>query len=522
MSSSLSIDIGSTTTVVAFHDGYHSKFQTLKIPPFSDNKSKVIPSIIWVKDRDDAQPLIGRQVLDAGLDIQEQPNLQRDFKRWIGSYQTNTQKDIILHPEEAGELLLFKIWTHLPKNIIPNRLILTAPIDGENRYRDYRRWLIEATASLAINEVALVDEPTAAAIGANLPPGSIVLVIDLGGSTIDLALVKLQGGEGRAAPLPQLLHFGGRALIKNNQKLGCAEVLSKVGLPLGGRDIDFWIASEIAPNEIRQPSLLKVSERLKCQLSNSRSSKEIWLSDQRSTTIKELSLDRVTLDNLLQERGLLQALDGLLERVLAAGKKHGLKASQIDAILPVGGTARIPTVQRWLQERCGYWPLLDENPIEAVACGALSLIPSIDLKDVLNRGVSLCCWDQRSSSHRWYTLFIAGQSWPTSSPLSVILACGIDDQSIMTLEFGEPTIDQNVEIIYRNNSPELQTNLKNNNTIKLWKGTPLRIHLEPPGKSGQDRLSLSFVINPLGQLILNGKDMISEQIIGPVVLGFVR
>ena len=44
-----------------------------------------------------------------------------------------------------------------------------------------------------------------AAIGAGLPPGSRVLVVDLGGGTIDLSLVALEGGEGKAAPLAQLL-----------------------------------------------------------------------------------------------------------------------------------------------------------------------------------------------------------------------------------------------------------------------------------------------------------------------------
>nr|YP_009530479.1 putative DnaK-type molecular chaperone [Paulinella micropora]AXY63168.1 putative DnaK-type molecular chaperone [Paulinella micropora] len=527
MTNSLAIDIGSTTTVVTFQSTSDPQPEVLKIPPFTSNRLQTIPSILWVDSEYDEGPKIGRQVLEAGLDISQDPRLHRDFKRWIGTSSERTNSYVsrrnILSPEQAGELLLLKIWTHLPNNILPDRLILTAPVDGKNRYKNYRSWLLAATASLDVNEIALVDEPTAAAIGAQLSPGSIVLVIDLGGSTIDIALVKLQGGEGRATPLPNLLHFGGRELNKNTQELSCAEVISKAGLPLGGRDIDFWIASKIAPmvEVAKQPALLKSAERLKCQLSINQSATDTWIPN-GALTRTDLTLDRYTLDNVLHERGLLLALDGLLERVLATGKQHGLKASQIDAILPVGGTTRIPTIQRWLQERCGYWPLLDEHPIEAVARGALSLVPKVKLKDSLTRGVSLRCWNQRSRNHNWYPLFIAGQSWPTSSDLTIKLACGENDQKEIALEFGEPDMDQQVEIIFRDEVPELQSTFKSNSSVKSWVTTPLRIYLNPPGKLSEDRLQLSFRINERGQIIMIGQDLITHRSIGPIILGFIR
>lgn len=108
--------------------------------------------------------------------------------------------------------------------------MLTAPIDS---YRRYRQWLQQATADLPVEEIALVDEPTAAAIGAGLPPGSRVLVVDLGGGTIDLSLVALEG-EGKAAPIAQLLRFGGLRLDDSRQALRCARVVGKAGLALGG------------------------------------------------------------------------------------------------------------------------------------------------------------------------------------------------------------------------------------------------------------------------------------------------
>lgn len=101
---------------------------------------------------------------------------------------------------------------------------------------------------------------------------------------------------------------------------------------------------------------------------------------------RALRLERRDLEALLRERGLLSALDQLLDAVLAAGRAEGLDLDQIDAVLPVGGSSRIPLIRQWLSERCPAVPLRDERPIEAVALGALALTPGVQVKDVLARG----------------------------------------------------------------------------------------------------------------------------------------
>lgn len=89
--------------------------------------------------------------------------------------------------------MLLQIWQRLPQEISIERLVLTAPVD---HYRGYRQWLLQACEALPVEEVALVDEPTAAALGAGLSPGSKLLVVDMGGSTIDLSIVALEGAKG--------------------------------------------------------------------------------------------------------------------------------------------------------------------------------------------------------------------------------------------------------------------------------------------------------------------------------------
>ena len=268
MAGTLAIDLGSSTTVVAFQPAAGGAAQLLELPPYSCGTPSVIPSLLWLQQADSERPLVGRQVLEAGLVEQGGPQLQRDFKRWIGASPPRAG-EALLSPEQAGTLLMERIWQQLPAHLAPSRLVLTAPIDS---YRGYRRWLTEVTSGLAVPEVALVDEPTAAAIGAGLPAGSKVLVVDLGGGTIDLSLVALEGGEGKAAPIAQLLRFGGRDLDGSRQALRTARVLGKAGLALGGRDIDRWIAAALCPDlnatgQSHAAGLLAVCERLKCQLS---------------------------------------------------------------------------------------------------------------------------------------------------------------------------------------------------------------------------------------------------------------
>ena len=113
---------------------------------------------------------------------------------------------------------------------------MTAPIDT---YKGYRKWLVDICSSFRVEEVALVDEPTAAAIGMKVPFGSTIMIIDIGGSTIDLNIVRLEGGEGKSAPIAELLKFNNKDVSTiSKQKLRCAEIISKSGCMIGGKDID--------------------------------------------------------------------------------------------------------------------------------------------------------------------------------------------------------------------------------------------------------------------------------------------
>ncbi|MBM5792497.1 MAG: Hsp70 family protein [Cyanobacteria bacterium M_surface_7_m2_037] len=527
MAGTLAIDLGSTTTVVAYQGSGDPSPALLDLASISASDPSVVPSLIWLQDGKASPPLIGRQVIEAGLLEQGGAGLHRDFKRRIGAGAAAGSEPEAgwLSPEHCGQLLLEQIWQRLPEQLQPQRLVLTAPIDS---YRGYRQWLLEATSQLEVPEIALVDEPTAAAIGAGLPPGSRVLVVDVGGGTTDLSLVALEGGEGKAAPIAQLLRFGGRDLSGSGQGLRTARVLGKAGLAVGGRDLDHWIAADQVERggallgvDPSTPSLLHCCERLKCALSEAEEALVLWSPAPGERPI-ELRLSRQRLEALLQQRQLVDLLDELLEQVLAAARSCGVEPEQIDAVLPVGGSSRLPLIRSWLQERLPQVPLRLERPVEAVALGALRLTPGVTVKDVLQRGVSLRCWDQRSAEHRWHPLFLPGQPWPSEQPLTLRVGCSRAQQSELELVLGEPQAEQRSEVVFVNGLPVLRRQSAGPAAVEAWAQQPTPIPLTPAGEPGSDRLELRFAINSRGDLTVEGRDLSNDQPVPQQRLGSVR
>ena len=483
----LAIDLGSTTTVVAYQGSASATADLLNLPAICSRAGE-IPSLVWNAAE---RPLIGRQVLESGLHDSSDIRLHRDFKGRIGQADAPDQEAA----RWAGEQLLQQIWSRLPPELAIERLVLTAPVEC---YRAYRSWLLQACNALPVAEIALVDEPTAAAMGAGLPAGSTLLVVDLGGSTLDLALVALEGGEGRAAPIAQLLR-------------------------LGGRDIDRWIVDRCCPGQPASAPLLNAAERLKCRLSDTALAEreplmEVALDQQEHV----LRLSRSELNALLLERGFGDALGQLLEACLAGGRRNNCSIEDLEGVVAVGGGAQLPFLRQWLAEHTAPAPLLTPPPVEAVALGALQLTPGVAIRDVLQHGVSLRFWDQRSNSHRWHPLFVAGQPWPSPAPLDLVLAASTTGQRQLELVLGEPIPEGSHSVVFVDGLPTLQEQTGGEVSHRPWPSDPLVLPLDPAGDQGEDCLRLRWSIDAEAQLQLEINDLRSGQTWTQPMLGAVR
>ena len=517
----LAIDLGSSTTVVVFQKENGQPPELLDLPPISRAIGE-IPSLIWKSSEKEESYLIGQQIIDLNLINEKENNLSQDFKRWIGSREIEPIYDSKITPEKAGEILIHSIWEKVSQKVNIKRLVLTAPVDT---YREYRTWLVNVCNSLEVKEIALVDEPTAAAMGAGLEPGSTLLVLDFGGSTIDMSIVALEGGEGQASPIAQLVRFDGNNLEgKSTQVLRTAKVLGKSGLRLGGKDIDRWIIHHLLPEENPTNSILRKAEELKCELSNTNIKETLVITKKVNNIQNEekfLKLSKKGLEELLIEKGLLKSIEKLFIQTINIAKRNSFELKDLDSVVLVGGGSRIPLIKNYLSDICNSIPFLTPPPIEAIALGALHLTPGVQIKDVLNKGVSLRCWNKKNEKHIWHPLFLAGQTWPTNKPLEIILAASINSQLSIDLIIGEPQEEGSNEIIYTNGLPTLKT-IESKDKIKKINNTIISIPVDPPGEIGQDCIKLIFNINDNCQLEVEGVDLRNNKEIKRQNLGDIR
>ena len=517
----LAIDLGSSTTVVVFQKENGQPPELLDLPPISRAIGE-IPSLIWKSSEKEESYLIGQQIIDLNLINEKENNLSQDFKRWIGSTEIEPIYDSKITPEKAGEILIHSIWEKVSQKVNIKRLVLTAPVDT---YREYRTWLVNVCNSLEVKEIALVDEPTAAAMGAGLEPGSTLLVLDFGGSTIDMSIVALEGGEGQASPIAQLVRFDGNNLEgKSTQVLRTAKVLGKSGLRLGGKDIDRWIFHHLLPEENPTNSILRKAEELKCELSNTNIKETLVITKKVNNIQNEekfLKLSKKGLEELLIEKGLLKSIEKLFIQTINSAKRNSFELKDLDSVVLVGGGSRIPLIKNYLSDICNSIPFLTPPPIEAIALGALHLTPGVQIKDVLNKGVSLRCWNKKNEKHIWHPLFLAGQTWPTNKPLEIILAASINSQLSIDLIIGEPQEEGSNEIIYTNGLPTLKT-IESKDKIKKITNTIISIPVDPPGEIGQDCIKLIFNINDNCQLEVEGVDLRNNKEITKQKLGEIR
>jgi len=272
-------------------------------------------------------------------------------------------------------------------------------------------------------------------------------------------------------------------------------------------------------------SLLNSAENLKCRLSESglKETKVLveTVNNQTSLECQQIRLSKVGLEQLLIDKGLLKILKTLFEHTLASSKGNGCELEDLDKVVLVGGGSRIPLIQKWLEEQCRPIQLLKPPSIEAVAIGALSLTPGVTIRDVLQKGVSLRCWDQKNQDHMWHPLFIAGQPWPTTKPLEIILSASKVNQNEIELKIGEPDFKNANEIIYVDGIPTLKEGeIKPNINPSIFSESS--ILLTQPAQPGEDCVKLKFSIDSSCQLIVEGFDIRNNQSISPLKLGSIR
>ena len=522
---SYAIDFGTSNTVITRWNPATGQPETLSLPGLSLQLSQnppLVPSLLYVEDASQGKVIVGQAVRDKGLDLSKNPRFFRSFKRGIGAEIQGFLPEVdgkTISFEQVGQWFLTQIIEQLepsPDTVVES-LILTVPVDS---FEAYRHWLSGVCQSLPVEQVRMLDEPTAAALGYGVAEGDTLLVVDFGGGTLDLSLVQLnQEAQAGKKPLGFILKWGERFLGESDrQKTTIARVLAKAGQNLGGSDIDNWLMDYFVETQglTRSPLTTRLAERLKIQLSEKRSATEVYFNDETFESY-ELKLDRDGFEAVLKEHQFFELLDDRMAQLLQQGRRSGIEVSDIDAVLLVGGTAQIPAVQKWITQYFDASKIRSEKPFEAIAQGALQLSQGIEIQDFLYHSYGIRYWDRRNNCHNWHSIIKSGQAYPMSEPVELVLGASVDNQPSIELVVGELGAQTGATEVYFDGDRLVTRQLGSGQTavqpLNDRDGARNIAQLTPPGNPGRDRIKIQFSVDAQRSLRITVEDLLTNQIL---------
>jgi Fe-S protein assembly chaperone HscA len=354
------IDLGTTNSLVAFIDG-----DTPHVIPDPRTGETLLPSVVSFLG--DGSTIVGRRAKELAS---EQPlTTIQSVKRFMGlgmehvsdedhrRYRFAESQGIVrfaVHgkqytPPEVSALILRSLRDRAEAylNEPIRKVVITVPA----YFNDSQRQATKDAGKLAgLEVVRLVNEPTAASLayGLDKKEEGVIAVYDLGGGTFDISILRLH--------------------------TGIFEVLSTNGdTRLGGDDLDQRLAERFLLRDLSEglrhdPVVLSRAQRA------AEDAKKALSSAEETSLRLQVPEKQVQITHTLTQREMEEAVEDIVARTLTpcrqALKDAGLEPRDIEAVVLVGGSTRMPLVRRRVGEFFGRTPLADLNPDEVVALGA--------------------------------------------------------------------------------------------------------------------------------------------------------
>ena len=346
----IGIDLGTTNSCVATLEGG----QAVVIP--NSEGSRTTPSVVaFTKD--------GERLVGITAKRQAVTNSDRTIlsvKREMGTDWSKQIDDDDYTPQEVSAFVLQKLKSDAEEYL--GREVKQAVITCPAYFTDAQRKATQDAGRIAGLEVLrIINEPTAAALayGVDKEEDQTILVFDLGGGTFDVSILEIYQVDGQ----PQI------------------EVKATSGdNKLGGDDFDKkvidWIVKEFKKSsgidlskDLQAMSRLReAAEKAKIELSGTNSTQVnlpfITMRDGQPEHL-DMTLSRAKFDDLTAD-----LIKRTMKPTRRAMRDAGVKAGDVDKILLVGGSTRIPAVQDAVEKEAGKPPFKGINPDEAVAAGA--------------------------------------------------------------------------------------------------------------------------------------------------------
>ena len=346
MAKTIGIDLGTTNSVVAVMEGGK--------PTVIANAegSRTTPSIVGFSKT--GEKLVGQ--LAKRQAILNPDKTIASIKRHMGEdYKVNIDgKDYT--PQEISAMILRKLADDASAYL--GEKVTSAVITVPAYFNDAQRQATKDAGKIAgLDVLRIVNEPTAAALayGLEKEKSEKVLVFDLGGGTFDVSILEIGDGVHEVLSTSGDTHLGGDDFDQKVMDWICDEFKKQEGIDLRG--------DKQAMQRVKE-----AAEKAKCELSSVMETNinlPFITADANGPKHLDLSLTRAKFEDLC--RDLLNRCKTPVENAL---KDAGVTKSDINEVVLVGGSTRIPAVQQLVKEYTGKEPNQSVNPDEVVAVGA--------------------------------------------------------------------------------------------------------------------------------------------------------
>ncbi|MBZ0306070.1 MAG: Hsp70 family protein, partial [Anaerolineae bacterium] len=279
-------------------------------------------------------------------------------------------------------------------------------------------------------------------------------------------------------------------------------VIAKAGQFLGGSDIDQWLLAEIlsrcgiSPHNLGSDyaPLLAKCEQAKITLSKQPTVEIVF---EVAGKLYDLCYTRDELEALLTTHGFYAALRRSVDKVLVIARQRGIFKEDIQAVLLVGGTSLIPSVQANLQAYFPNTTVYAHKPFTAVVEGALQVAAGYGLQDYLVHSYGLRHLTE-AGEHEYDEIIPMGSAYP-GEPVEVILGAAFDRQKEVEFVIGEIDTDavMMIEVQYQDGQAVFVAQADRNaqQVIPLNEQSTVIARLNPVGKLNEERLKAVFQVD---------------------------
>ena len=462
MSKVIGIDLGTTNSVVAVMEGGEPTVIT------NTEGSRLTPSVVGFSKT--GERLVGQLAKRQAVSNPE--NTISSIKRHMGENYTVDIQGKKYTPQEISAMILQKLKedaeSYLGEKV--TQAVITVPA----YFNDGQRQATKDAGKIAgLDVLRIVNEPTAAALAYGLDKGGDgkILVFDLGGGTFDVSILELGDGVFEVKATNGNTHLGGDDFDNKVMEWMISEFKKETGI-------------DLSQDKMAEQRLKEAAEKAKIELSTVLSTNinlPFITADATGPKHLDLTLTRAKFNELTED--LVQAT---MEPTKKAIADSGFTIDEIDKIILVGGSSRIPAVQDAIKSILGKEPSKGVNPDECVAIGAAIQAGVLvgDVKDVLLLDVTPLSLGIETLGGVFTKIIDRNTTIPTSG--SQVFSTAVDNQ---------PSVDVHVLQGEREMAAD-------NKTLGRFELTGI-----PAAPRGVPRIEVTFNIDANGIVNVSAKDL---------------